>query len=321
MIRYFSRRLLRAAVLLFAVSAISFGLFELAPGDYFDELRSDPARSTETIEALRKQHGLDDPVTVRYVRWLGSALRGEWGFSIAYNSPAGPLLFERARNTLILTGSAALCAWAIAIPFALWTAGGGIWRHRITNTVVALLLSLPDLLILLVFMALAAHWRMLPAGGMTSPEFSSMTLWSKMRDLALHMFVPLAALVLAALPPLILHTRAGLAEALNAPFIKFARANGIPRGRLLVRHALPAAANPMITLLGLSAGTLLSSGLLAEAVAGWPGLGQLLLDALLQRDLPVVAGAVLLSSLFLISGNLLADVLIYATNPVIREDN
>jgi peptide/nickel transport system permease protein len=318
MMRYPGRRLLRAAVLLLAVSALSFCLFELAPGDYFDELRADPAVSSDTIAALRKQYGLNEPVALRYVRWLGSVLRGEWGFSIAYNSPAGPLLFGRARNTLILTVSAALCAWAIAVPFALWT----VTRRRqiVADSLVSVLLSVPDLVVVLALMAMAAHSGLLPAGGMSSPEFSEMTLRGKAADLMLHLAVPLTALVLATVPALFLHTRAALIEAMNSPFVRFARANGIPERRLIVRHALPAAANPMITLLGLSVGALLSSSLLVEAVAGWPGLGHLLYQALLQRDLLVVAGAVLLSSVFLIAGNLLSDVLLYAADPRIRAD-
>jgi peptide/nickel transport system permease protein len=319
MMRYFGRRLLRTAILLLAVSAISFCLFELAPGDYFDNLRMDPAVSPDTIQALRKQHGLDQHVALRYIRWLTSVIRGEWGFSVAYNSPAGPLLFGRARNTLILTSSAVLLTWLMAVPFALWTASGGNRRRLLANAVVAVLLSLPEILVLLIFMAIAAHWGILPAGGMTSLGFSRVTLWSKALDLILHLAVPVAALVLAALPALILHTRTALVEALNTPFVRFARANGIPRRRLLIRHALPAASNPMITLLGLSVGTLLSSGILVEAISGWPGLGHLLLQALLQRDLPVVSGAVLLSSVFLVTGNLLADILLYATDPRIRE--
>src|SRR5688572_8667653 len=125
MTRFIAGRLLRAAILLLAVSVISFGLFELAPGDYFHDLLTDPSISGDTIAAFRKQHNLDDPAPVRYVRWLQSVIRGEWGFSVAYNSPAGPLLFSRAANTLALTASAALCAWAIAIPFALWAAARG----------------------------------------------------------------------------------------------------------------------------------------------------------------------------------------------------
>jgi peptide/nickel transport system permease protein len=154
---------------------------------------------------------------------------------------------------------------------------------------------------------------------MSSLEFSEMTRWAKARDLISHLIVPVATLVVAALPTVIVHTRAAVVEALNSPFIRFARANGIPRRRLLLRHAFPAAANPIITLLGLSTGTLLSSSLLVEAIVGWPGLGHLLLQALLQRDLLLVAGAVLLSSASLVLGNLLADLLLFEIDPRIRE--
>src|SRR5262245_59810378 len=190
MIRYTVRRLLRAVILLLGVSVISFCLFELAPGDYFDELRLDPVTSVETIKALRRQHGIDDPVALRYLRWLASTLRGEWGLSIAYNSPARPLLFERARNTLVLTVSAALCAWTIAIPFALWAVAGGNWRRLLANSLVSLLLSLPELVMLLAFMAAASYWGVMPAGAMTSLEFSGMTFWGKLRDVAAHVAVP-----------------------------------------------------------------------------------------------------------------------------------
>ena len=316
---YLGRRLLRSAILLLAVSAFSFCLFELAPGDYFEELRMDRTISPETIAALRNQYGVDDPVTLRYIRWLTSVLRGEWGFSLAYDVPAGPLLFGRARNTLVLTACAALCTWTIAIPFALWAAAGGNRSRHFANSVVAVLLSLPELFILLVFMAIAAHWQILPSGGMSSLEFSGMTWWGKASDFISHLVVPLAALVVAGLPAVIVHTRSAVVEALNSPFIRFARANGIPRRRLLLRHALPAAANPIVTLLGLSTGTLLSSSLLVEAIVGWPGLGHLLLQALLQRDHLVVAGAVLLSSASLVLGNLLADLLLFEIDPRIRE--
>ena len=319
MLPYLGRRLLRAALLLLAVSAFSFCLFELAPGDYFEELRMDHTISQETIAALRNHYGVDEPLALRYIRWLTSVLRGEWGFSLAYDAPAGPLLFGRARNTLVLTACAALCAWTIAVPFALWAAAGGNRLRLFANSIVAVLLSLPELIILLVFMLIAAHWHILPSGAMTSLEFSGMTWWGKARDLISHLVVPLAALVVAALPAVIVHTRAAVVEALNSPFIRFARANGIPRRRLLLRHALPAAANPIVTLLGLATGTLLSSSLLVEAIVGWPGLGHLLLQALLLRDLLVVAGAVLLSSACLVLGNLLADLLLFEIDPTIRE--
>jgi peptide/nickel transport system permease protein len=316
--RYIVRRLVRSVILLFGVSAISFCLFEVAPGDYFDEMRLDPAVSTDTIAALREHHGVDDPVIARYVRWVASILQGDWGTSIAYNSPSRTLLFDRACNTLILTVSASLCAWTIAVPFAVWSAVGGNVRRLFANSLVSVLLSVPELLILMVFMA-AADWQLLLEAGMSSPEFSIRAMSGKTVYRLSHVAVPILVLVLTTLPTLILHTRAAFIAALDSPFVRFAQANGIPRNRLLVRHAFPAAANPLVTLLGLCVGTLLSSSLLVEAVAGWPGLGQLLLQALLQRDLVLVAGAVLLSSVFLIGGNLVADLLLYAVDPRIGE--
>jgi ABC-type dipeptide/oligopeptide/nickel transport system permease component len=319
MLRYLFFRLGRALVLLAGVSLLSFCLFELVPGDYFDELRSNPAVSNQTLSTLRKQHGLDDAPARRYARWLISALRGDWGYSVAYRTPAAPLLVARARNTVILTATAVFCAWVAAIPLALWTVSGSEWRRRFADFLMSLLLALPHLLILLVFMFLAARTRLLPVGGMTSFDGPA-TVTTRIGDLLLHLAVPGAALMLAALPAVFLHARAALVEVLQAPFIRFARASGIPRRRLLVRHALPVAANPLIALMGLSAGTLLSSGLAVEAVAGWPGLGQLLLQSILQRDFVLVAGAVMLSAALLLAGNLLADLLLYASSPQTREE-
>lgn len=320
MMRYFARRLLRAVLLLLAVSALSFCLFEMAPGDYFDEIRLNPAVSSETVAALRRRHGLEQAMRWRYVRWLGSVMQGDWGYSVAYNRPAAPLLWERARNTLLLTGTAVFFGWIIAVPFGTWAASGGKWGRLSINAAVSLLLMLPEILIILVLTLLAAHSRVLPVGGMTSLDFDQLTLCGKALDVASHLMIPGTALVLTALPMLLSHTRAAVAEALQMPFIAFARANGIPRRRLLFRHALPAAANPLITLLGFSAGTLLSSDLLVEAITGWPGLGQLLLQAILQHDLYIVVGAAMLSAVFLVSGNLLADLLLYAADPRIREE-
>jgi peptide/nickel transport system permease protein len=321
MIRYLGRRSLRAILLLFGVSVLSFCLFQLAPGDYFDELRLNPAVSNQTVEALRKQHGIDLALPLRYERWVASIFRGDWGFSLAYNSPAAPLLRQRAGNTLILTGPALFFSWMVAVPIALWANSGRKWRSILMTAVVSSLLVLPDLLIVLALTFLAARSPLLPIGGMTSVDLYQMTLWSKIRDIALHIVVPGAALVLAALPVLLSHIRTAIAEVLQNPFIAAARANGIPRFRLVLRYALPVAANPLITLLGFSMGTLLSSGLLVEAIVGWPGLGQLLLQAILQRDLDIVAGAVILSAAFYVSANLFADICLYMADPRIRRES
>jgi peptide/nickel transport system permease protein len=311
--RWLMRRLAHAALLLFGVSALSFLFLEMAPGDYLSEMRLDPQIAPETLAALRQRHGLDDPLPVKYGRWLASAARGDFGHSFAYNMPAAPLVWTRARNTLVLTITAALLSWLAAVPLGLWFAARrGGWVDRSGAAATALLLAIPDLLLALALLMFAVRTRALPAGGMVTPGAGGLL------DLAAHMVLPVAALVLGGLPLLVRHVRAAVVEVLDAPFIRAARAHGIPPLRLLWRHALPAAANPLVSLFGLSIGTLLSASLLIEVVMGWPGLGPLLVEAILARDLFVVIDGVLFSAVFLIAGNLLADVLLYVADPRIR---
>ena len=223
--------------------------------------------------------------------------------------PAAPLLFARARNTLLLTGTAALVSWLIALPLGLWLAARrGTWQDRAGTTAMAALVAIPDLLLALALLLLAVHTRWLPAGGG----------WERASQIPAHLVLPAGVLVLGALPLLVRHVRAAVGEALDTPFARAARGHGIPRARLLWRHALPAAANPLISLFGLSLGTLVSASLLVEVVMSWPGMGPLLVEAILARDLFVVIDGVLFSAVFLIAGNLLADVLLYAADPRIR---
>jgi peptide/nickel transport system permease protein len=185
---------------------------------------------------------------------------------------------------------------------------------------ISLLLGVPDVLLILGLILAAAHTSWLPPGGMTSLDYALMSPWSKFRDLGRHLMLPGTALVLAVTPVVMAHTRASLAEAMVMPFILSARGYGVRRRRLAIRHALPVAANPLVTLAGFSLGTLFSSSLLVEAITGWPGLGQLLWQSILQRDYYVVIGAVMLSAILLVTSNLLADLLIHALDPRIRRE-
>jgi peptide/nickel transport system permease protein len=311
--RYIGRRLLHGLLLLVGVSVLSFVFAELAPGDYFSGLRTDPRVSAETVAALRARSGLDRPLPVRYAAWVASVLRGDFGYSLAYNSPVGPLLWVRARATLLLTGTATLLAWLIAIPLGIWNATArGTWVDSVSKVVLSFLLAIPDLLLAIVFLMLAVETGYFPTGGMVSPGPE------RVKDVVWHLALPVAVLVLGMIPTLIRHVRASMAEAIDSPFALSARAQGIPRRRLLFRHLLPAAANPLISLAGFSLGTLLSASLLIEVVMGWPGLGPLFLEAIMARDFALVLAVVMLSASFLVIGNLLADVLLYRMDPRIR---
>jgi peptide/nickel transport system permease protein len=298
--KFLTRRLIHGLVLLAAVSVISFLLAQMAGGDFYSELRNDPRISDATIARLRARAGLDRSLPVRYGMWAGSLLRGDFGYSLAYQSPVAPLLWERTRATLLLTGTATLLAWLLAVPLGIWNAAHrGTWRDGAARFILAILLTVPDLLLALALLVVAAQTGWFPVGGK-------------------HLALPLAVLVLGLAPALVRHVRASLLEAMDSPFALSARAQGIPRRRRLYRHLLPAALNPLISLFGFSLGTLLGASLLIEVVTGWPGLGPLFLEAIMARDFAIVLAVVMLSAVFLQAGNFLADLLLYRCDPRIR---
>jgi len=317
--RYLLRRFLHAFLLVIGVSILAFLFTTFAPGNYLDEMRLNPQIAPETLVALRAQYQLDRPLPIRYASWLNSVLHGQMGFSFAYNTPVAPLLLVRAKNTLLLTITATFLAWAIALPLGVWSADRlGQLPDRVISASTAVLLVIPDLALALGLLVLSVKTRWFPTGGMASVDFESLSALNKIRDLAWHMALPVAALVLSALPLLIRHVRAAVAEVLHAPFLLAAEGHGIPRLTLLYRYALPAAANTLLSLFGFSIGALLSGSLLIEVVMSWPGLGPFLLEAILARDIYVVIGGVLFSTIFLVAGNFLADILLFWLDPRIR---
>lgn len=314
MIRYLLRRAGRAVLLLLAVSVLLFLLLQAAPGEFLSDMRLNPQISEETLAALRAEYGLDQPLPSRYLHWLESVARGEMGYSFAYNLPASELLWPRARNTLLLTIPALILSWTIAIPLGLLAAWRrGRWSARIFSAGTSTLLAIPDLLLAFLLLLLALRTGWFPAGGAGSSVGSE-----RFTDRLWHMLLPVAALTIGALPVILRHIRAALVEALESPFIRAAQAHGVSTVRILFSHSLRAAANPLISLFGLSIAGLLSASLLIEVVMSWPGIGPMLVEAIISRDLFLVIGAVMLSTLFLVVGNLIADLMLYAADPRIR---
>jgi peptide/nickel transport system permease protein len=319
--RYLAVRFIQGASLLLGVSLLSFAFLELAPGDFFQEMRLNPQISPDTVARLRAQSAIDRPLPVRYMHWLASAIRGDLGFSFAYGSPVTPLLLIRARNTLLLTGTATLLAWACALPLGVLSAAQPRgWLDRTCSLMTTTLLAIPELLLGLCFLALGVRTGWFPAGGMVSARFEDFNGWQQTIDVLWHLILPVAVLVLGTLPVLFRHARAAMLEVLDSPFIRAALGHGISRRRVLFRHALPAALNPLVSLFGFSLAGLLSGSLLAEVIMSWPGLGPLLLEAVLARDVYVVVGAVTFSTLFLLVGMALGDLLLFVSDPRIRSE-
>ncbi len=194
----------------------------------------------------------------------------------------------------------------------------GGWIDHLGSALIAVLLAVPELLIALLLLVLAARTGWFPTGGMTSTDTANAAHFGKLWDVATHLFLPVVALALGAIPILVRHVRTAMIAVLGSSFIEAARGHGIPRRRLIFRYALPAASNSLISLLGFSIGTLTSLSLLVEIVLSWPGLGPLVLEAVLARDVYVVIAAVMLSSFFLVMGSLLSDLMLYWADPRIR---
>jgi len=318
-VKYPLRRAIRTVLLLFGVSVLCFLFTEMAPGSFFDEMRLNPQISPETILAFHVRYGLDQPLLVRYGHWLAAVLRGDLGFSIAYNAPVAPLLWSRALNTLLLATIAMLLTWLIGVPLGVWSAARrGRWFDRVIETGNSLLISIPEIVIAIGLLALAVRWRTVPVGGMMSMGHEELSTWEKIQDLLRHLLLPTAILVLAGIAMVIRHVRASVVEVLDAPYVRAGRGLGIGQARLLFRHVLPVAASPAISLFGFSIASLLSGSLLVEVATGWPGLGPLLLEATLARDLYLVIGGIIFSAIFLVAGNFIADLLLMTSDPRIR---
>jgi peptide/nickel transport system permease protein len=315
------RRAAHALLVLVFASVLAFVLASIAPGDYFDEMRINPDISPSTLASLRSEYGLDRPMYQRYLEWIVSIPKGQWGFSFAYNSPAGPILLSRCGNTLLLTTIATGLAWLMALVWGGWAAlrEGGIVDHLATllNTV---LLAIPEVVLALCLLLFAVETKWFPVDGFNLEPIDAVGLWTFISELTKHLALPAIVLAAGTLPFLLSHVRSAMAEVLNSSFVEAATSFGISPLRILVHHAFRAAANPLITLFGTSVGMLISSSLLTEAVFSWPGLGQLMLEAVEARDFFLVVDSAVLSTVFFLLGTLVADLLLYLADPRIRTE-
>lgn len=307
-------RFVHSLISLLVISLFCFGLLHAAPGDYFSELRLEPGISQKTLQAMESQSDLNRPLALRYALWCKSALRGDFGQSLAYHLPVAPLLRERIGNTLLLGATGLAGAWALGL--FLGSMSGRF--ATITRWFAALLWAIPEPVLALVLLLAALKLHALsPLPGFGTEGQSS---WTRFRSVSNQIALPATAMALGYLPVVLRHVQRGLDAARNAPVVEAARMHGFAYRRILLHYMLPEAANPLISLFGLGVGSLLSASLFVEVLFGWPGLGQLLLNAILARDTNIVVAGVLCSAVMLIAGNLLADVLLWLQDPRIREE-
>jgi peptide/nickel transport system permease protein len=311
-VAFLIRRLLVAAALAFTVSSASLLLARLAPGDYATDVLGIGAGRAR-VEEMRTRYGLNRPILEQYGAWIGGVLRFDFGRSLAYERPVVDLLPERAANTAILGLTALAAATLIGVP--LGVVSGSRRRGPLTAIIRAIsivLLSMPPLLTSLFLVFVAARTGWLPIGGMGSGSPGG-------AELLRHLVVPAAALALPIAATFERLQAQAMTEVLGEPYMQAALARGIPRSRLLWRTALRPALRPLASVYGLIIGTLLSGSFVVEMITTWPGLGRLMLEALLARDLYLVAGCAAAGSAFLAVGTMLSDVALAVVDPRARE--
>jgi len=319
MVRFILRRLLQIIPLLLGISFISFLIMKLAPGDYLTQMQANPAIRPETIARLRHDFGLDKPFLVQYLYWLRNAMHGDFGYSFAYKQPVFTLIGTYAGNTLLLGLTSLVFSWLVAIPMGVYAAThkNGV-MDRVFSFIAFSGISLPGFFVALLALLLAQQTGWFPIGDKESVNYDTLSSGGKVLDVAHHLILPTLVLGTRELATIMRQMRGNLLDVLHENYVLAARARGLKERVVITRHAVRNAINPLVTLLGYDLAGLLAGAALVEIVMNWPGLGQLLLKAVQTQDLYVAMGSFVMGAVLLITGNLVADLLLALTDPRIK---
>jgi peptide/nickel transport system permease protein len=316
MLAYLVRRLLQMIPLLLGITFLSFLIINLAPGNFFSQLRMNPAISPELVQQLEQQFGYGDPLLIRYLKWLWRVLHLDLGMSVAYRVNVVDLIGMRAGNTIVLAVASMLVTWSLAIPMGILVAlRPGSLLDRTLSFAAFFWMSLPSFFFAFLLMYLALRTGWFPIGGSFSIDYASLGVWEKLLDRARHLVLPMLVLGTGGLASLMRLMRANILDLKESDFVRTARAKGLAERDVVGKHILRNALNPFVTLAGAELGELLGGAALVEAVMNLQGMGTLILDAVRQLDTYLVMGSILIGSLMLLVGNLLADLALTLVDP------
>jgi len=311
------RRAVEATPTLLLLTFLSFVLIHIVPGGPATAMLGDQA-TPELVAQINHALGLDKPLGVQYLIWLGHLLRGDFGYAYTYHETVLRLIITNLPRTLTLVVTAIAISHLIAIAVGIYQATHrNSWLDHVLTGAVYFLYSMPSFWLGIILVSIFAYktgW--LPAGGITNPTDAHPSLGAR----AVHLVLPVATLVLLTVAGWSRYVRSSMIEALVQDYIRTAEAKGVSRGRLLVRHAFKNALLPLITLVGLSLPILFSGAVIIETVFNYPGMGLLFWDAAGSRDYPVLLGIVVIVGVLTVLGNLLADVLYGWADPRIQYD-
>ena len=307
--------------ILLGISVVVFALLAAAPGDQVDLLLSGiPNITPDDVARLKHVYGLDQPVHVRYVKWLERAARGDFGWSRTYKEPVSSLILDRLGNTVMLAAGALLVALAVAVPVGMYSAfhqysPGDYGATLFTFFGVSVPVFWFGIMLIYLF---GVTWHILPPGGINSPGVAAGL--PMLVDRLKYLPLPTLALGLVFMASFTRYTRSSMLEVIRQDYIRTARAKGLPQRVVVRRHALRNALIPLVTILGLAVPGLLAGAPLTETVFSWPGVGKLLVDSTLGADYAVAQGIIMFIALTVVVANLLVDVAYVLLDPRIRYD-
>ena len=316
-----ARRLLQAAVIVAIAATATFLLIKLAPGDPFIELIDNPRVPPEVRERLRARWGLDRPVHEQYLLYLRDLARGDLGWSFSKSRPVADAIADALPNTLLLMGVALFGAFVLGVTAGVIRAGRrGSVADRLLGTGTLVFYSMPDFWLATMAMLTFGYWLpVLPTSGMTTAVvYDYLSPAGKLIDRLRHLVLPATTLVLLLAAIIARYQRAAFLDVATQDFVRTARAKGLRERAVLWRHVLRNALLPVITLLGLALPMLVGGAVFIEHVFAWPGMGQLVVAAIAGRDHALVVAIVMMGSIVVTFGSLVADLLYAAADPRLR---
>jgi len=323
MLVYIIRRSVVAIPLLLCITFITFSMMHLAPGGLSAVFIGARVRREEDRMAIIRHFGLDQPFHIRYARWLGRVLQGDFGHSLVQRRPVTDLILERIPATLQLTIPAVLVSIIVAIPIGILSA---IKQYSIADNIATLsaflFVSSPTFFLgIIAIIIFSVHLGWLPISGMSTFGLRDPTWWTIFVDRLRHLVIPAGIVLgLGFTAGLIRYTRGSMLEVINQDYIRTAQAKGLWQQVVIWKHALRNALLPVVTILGLWVPFLLGGAMIAEVISAWPGMGRLFVAAVFARDFPLVMGINMITAALVVVGNLLADVAYAFLDPRIRYD-
>ena len=312
-------RLGQGAAVVALVVTICFVLIRLAPGDPFAASIEQEDVSAATRERMRVVYGFDRPIAEQYLLFARNLARGELGWSFSRSQPVARVLVESVPPTLLLMGTALLLGGLGGVAVGAWQGWRGETRStQLVSRISLVILSVPEFVLALLFvMGPALAWGLFPVTGVQD-DFAPRGIVGVL-DVLHHLALPALTLAVVVGAVVARHQRRAILAVVNADFVRAARAKGVPEIRILLRHALRNALVPVLTLAGVLFPALISGAVLVEKVFAWPGMGRAVVDAVTRRDYPLVGGVVLVSSLFVVLGTVLADLAVSWADPRRRQ--